>query len=118
MLLSAPWKLVLHLIGLYLHAANPCYILNYMVQYAQSSFDVSFAAPIELQRERPRFATQIMIKEDRAAVLGQLGALHTLHEAEPRINIVPGHDGGAVEQLIDARLMKRRFQIAASNQGD
>ena len=27
-----------------LHTANPCCILNHMVQYAQSSFDVSFAA--------------------------------------------------------------------------
>jgi glyoxylase-like metal-dependent hydrolase (beta-lactamase superfamily II) len=73
---------------------------------------------IEVQRERPRFATQFMIKEDREAVFGQLGALHRLHEAEPRINIVPGHDGVAVERLIDARLMKRRFQSAAGNQGD
>jgi glyoxylase-like metal-dependent hydrolase (beta-lactamase superfamily II) len=71
---------------------------------------------IELQRERPRFATQIMIKEDRAAVFGQLGALHRLHEAEPRINIVPGHDGVAVERLIEARLMRPRFGSAASDQ--
>jgi glyoxylase-like metal-dependent hydrolase (beta-lactamase superfamily II) len=71
---------------------------------------------IEVQRERPRFATQIMIKEDRAAVFGQLGALHTLHEAEPRINIVPGHDGVAIERLIDARLMRPRFGSSASDQ--
>jgi glyoxylase-like metal-dependent hydrolase (beta-lactamase superfamily II) len=71
---------------------------------------------IEVQRERPRFATQFVIKEDRAAVFGQLGALQRLHGAEPRINIVPGHDGVAVERLIDAGLMRRRFGSAASDQ--
>src|SRR5258707_4233449 len=71
---------------------------------------------IEVQRERPRFVTQFTIKEDRAAVFGQLGALHRLHEAEPRIHIVPGHDGVAVERLIDARLMRPRFGSTASDQ--
>jgi glyoxylase-like metal-dependent hydrolase (beta-lactamase superfamily II) len=71
---------------------------------------------IEVQRERPRFVTQFTIEEDRAAVFGQLGALHGLHEAEPRIHIVPGHDGVAVERLIDARLMRPRFGSAATDQ--
>jgi glyoxylase-like metal-dependent hydrolase (beta-lactamase superfamily II) len=70
---------------------------------------------IELQRERPRFATQFIIEEDRAAVFSQLGALHRLHEVEPRINIIPGHDGTAVERLIDAGLMRSRFGSAASD---
>lgn len=69
---------------------------------------------IEVQRERPRFATQFVIEEDRTAVFGQLGALHRLHEAEPRINIVPGHDGEAVGRLIDASLMTSKFGSAAS----
>jgi glyoxylase-like metal-dependent hydrolase (beta-lactamase superfamily II) len=67
---------------------------------------------IDLQRERPRFATQFMMQEDRSAVFGQLGALHKLHEAEPRINIVPGHDGDVVGRLIDAGLMRRGFATA------
>ena len=71
---------------------------------------------IELQRERPRLVTQFTIEEDRAAVFGQLGALHRLHEAEPRINIVPGHDGVAVDRLIDAGLLKSRFGSASSDQ--
>ncbi len=71
---------------------------------------------VAVQRERPRFVTQFTIKEDRAAVFGQLGALHRLHEAEPRIQIVPGHDGVAVERLIDARLMRPRFGSTASDQ--
>jgi glyoxylase-like metal-dependent hydrolase (beta-lactamase superfamily II) len=70
---------------------------------------------IDVQRERPRLITQFMIKEDRAAVFGQLGALQRLHQAEPRIHIVPGHDGVAVEQLVAAGLMKPRFGSAASD---
>jgi DNA-binding transcriptional ArsR family regulator len=31
-------------LGLPLHAANPCPILNHMVQYSQARFDASFAA--------------------------------------------------------------------------
>jgi glyoxylase-like metal-dependent hydrolase (beta-lactamase superfamily II) len=71
---------------------------------------------IELERERPRFATQFVMKEDRVAVFSELVALHRLHEAEPRIHIVPGHDGVAVERLIDAGLMRPRFGSTASDQ--
>jgi glyoxylase-like metal-dependent hydrolase (beta-lactamase superfamily II) len=71
---------------------------------------------IEVQRERPRLVTQFTIEEDRAAVFGQLVALHRLHEAEPRIHIVPGHDGAAVEQMVAAGLMKTRFGSVASDQ--
>jgi glyoxylase-like metal-dependent hydrolase (beta-lactamase superfamily II) len=69
---------------------------------------------IEVQRERPRFATQFIIQEDRKAVFGELVALHGLHEAEPRLNIVPGHDGVAVGRLIDAGLMAPKFTSAAN----
>lgn len=71
---------------------------------------------IELQRERARFATQFVIQEDRAAVFGQLSALHKLHEAEPRIHIVPGHDGVVVKRLIDEGLMKAQFDSSPSDQ--
>jgi glyoxylase-like metal-dependent hydrolase (beta-lactamase superfamily II) len=67
---------------------------------------------IELQRERPRFATQFMMGEDRVAVFGQLVALHRLHEAEPGISIVPGHDGVVVNHLIGAGLVSARFGSA------
>jgi glyoxylase-like metal-dependent hydrolase (beta-lactamase superfamily II) len=69
---------------------------------------------IEVQRERARLATQFIIEEDRAAVFGQLRTLHRLHEAEPRIHIVPGHDGAAVEQMVAAGLMRLRFGSTAS----
>ena len=71
---------------------------------------------IDLQRERARLITSFMIQEDRDAVFGQLAALKRLHAAEPGIHIVPGHDGVAVERLIDARLMRPRFGSTASDQ--
>jgi glyoxylase-like metal-dependent hydrolase (beta-lactamase superfamily II) len=64
---------------------------------------------IELQRERARLMTMVFIKEDRRAVFGQLAALKRLHEAQPAIHIVPGHDGPVIESLIAAGVLKRGF---------
>jgi glyoxylase-like metal-dependent hydrolase (beta-lactamase superfamily II) len=64
---------------------------------------------IELQRERARLMTMLFIKEDRRAVFGELAALKRLHEAQPAIHIVPGHDGPVIESLIAAGVLKRGF---------
>jgi glyoxylase-like metal-dependent hydrolase (beta-lactamase superfamily II) len=65
---------------------------------------------VELQRERARLVTTFMIKEeDRHAVFGELAALKQLHAAEPRIHIVPGHDGSVVDELVAAGLLKAQF---------
>jgi len=64
---------------------------------------------IELQRERARLMTMLFIKEDRKAVFGELVALQRLHEAQPAIHIVPGHDGPVVDSLVAAGVLKRGF---------
>jgi glyoxylase-like metal-dependent hydrolase (beta-lactamase superfamily II) len=65
---------------------------------------------VELQRERARLVTTFMIKdEDRHAVFGELAALKQLRAAEPRIHIVPGHDGSVVDELVAAGLLKSQF---------
>jgi glyoxylase-like metal-dependent hydrolase (beta-lactamase superfamily II) len=65
---------------------------------------------VELRRERPRLITTFMLAdEDRHAVFGELAALKQLHAAEPRIHIVPGHDGSVVDELVAAGLLKSRF---------
>jgi glyoxylase-like metal-dependent hydrolase (beta-lactamase superfamily II) len=64
---------------------------------------------IELQRERARLMTMLFIKEGRKAVFGQLAALKRLHEAQPAIHIVPGHDGPVVDSLVAAGVLKRGF---------
>jgi len=64
---------------------------------------------IELQRERARLMTSLFLKEDRRAVFGELAALKRLHEAQPAIHIVPGHDGPVIQSLITAGVLKRGF---------
>lgn len=64
---------------------------------------------IELVRERARLVTQFMLKEDREAVFAQLAELKRLHEAEPGIHIVPGHDGETVDALESAGVIKAGF---------
>lgn len=64
---------------------------------------------IELQRERARLMTMLFIKEDRRAVFGELAALKRLHETQPAIHIVPGHDGPVIESLIAGGVLKRGF---------
>jgi glyoxylase-like metal-dependent hydrolase (beta-lactamase superfamily II) len=71
--------------------------------------DVSWRSRnIDLVRERPWFMT-LMIGEDRQAVLAQLQALNALRQAEPRLALVPGHDGPAVTSLVNAGLLTAGF---------
>jgi len=67
----------------------------------------------EQVRERARLVTQFFLGEDRDAVLAQLSALRTLAAAEPKLHLVPGHDGPAMKRLLDAGLMSSRFQPPA-----
>ncbi|MEN6541003.1 MBL fold metallo-hydrolase [Parvibaculum sp.] len=64
---------------------------------------------IDLVRERPRLMTQFMLKEDRGEVFAQLRELHRLHAAEPKLSIVPGHDGATVTALEQAGVLKTGF---------
>jgi glyoxylase-like metal-dependent hydrolase (beta-lactamase superfamily II) len=64
---------------------------------------------IEVQRERARLMTILFLKEDRTAVFGELAALKRLHETQPAIHIVPGHDGPVIDALVTAAVLKRRF---------
>jgi glyoxylase-like metal-dependent hydrolase (beta-lactamase superfamily II) len=64
---------------------------------------------ITTQRERARLVTWLMLKEDRPAVFAELAALGRLHAAEPKIHIVPGHDGTVVDALVASGEMKSQF---------
>jgi glyoxylase-like metal-dependent hydrolase (beta-lactamase superfamily II) len=64
---------------------------------------------VTLVRERPRFITN-MLAEDRAAVMRQLAALHSLTETEPKVKLVPGHDPDVIAELIKGGLMHDKFQ--------
>src|SRR5262249_50483518 len=47
---------------------------------------------VELVRERARLVTSFFIHEDHDAVMLELAELHRIHEAEPNLHIIPGHD--------------------------
>jgi len=64
---------------------------------------------IEHVRERPLFIT-LLIGEKRPPVLAQFKALNALHQAEPGIALIPGHDGPAVAALEGAGLLQKGFQ--------
>lgn len=65
---------------------------------------------IDLIRERARLVTQFFLKEDRHAVFGQLKELARLREAEPKLVIVPGHDGEIIDALTTSKVMTKDFE--------
>ena len=65
---------------------------------------------IETLRERARLVTMFFLKENRTQVFGELKALSDLHAAEPKINIVPGHDGGVMAGLLTAGVVTQGFE--------
>jgi glyoxylase-like metal-dependent hydrolase (beta-lactamase superfamily II) len=50
-------------------------------------------------RQRPRFVTALLIREDREAVYAQLQALKQLAREQPEVQQVPGHDATIVDAL-------------------
>ena len=70
----------------------------------------SQADNIKLQRGRSRLVDDFMVGSDHGAVLLQLVALHRLSLNEPRIAMVPGHDGAAIARFEAQNLMRRGFQ--------
>jgi glyoxylase-like metal-dependent hydrolase (beta-lactamase superfamily II) len=63
---------------------------------------------IEHVQGPPRLAS-LMLKNDRQANACQLIALKRLLESEPKLGIVPGHDGPRIEELIAAGTLVRGF---------
>jgi glyoxylase-like metal-dependent hydrolase (beta-lactamase superfamily II) len=64
---------------------------------------------IEMQRERPRWVTSLLVREDRDQVGGEINALHALSIAEPSVKIVPGHDGDVIAALTQAGYLEKGF---------
>jgi glyoxylase-like metal-dependent hydrolase (beta-lactamase superfamily II) len=66
---------------------------------------------VETGKGRPRLLSQFMLNEDRDAVFAELAMLKALHEAEPDLLIVPGHDVAAVDALIASGAMTAQFKM-------
>jgi|SRR5579883_133867 len=73
--------------------------------------DVAWAfASVEKEKARPRFISSFMLHEDRGAVMLELAALHRLHDAEPNLHMLAGHDGAPIDALEKQGLLIERFQ--------
>jgi glyoxylase-like metal-dependent hydrolase (beta-lactamase superfamily II) len=66
---------------------------------------------IEIERERPRWMTALLVRENRDQVGGEIKALHALTVAEPGVKLVPGHDGDAIAALTSAGYLEKGFVL-------
>ena len=76
--------------------------------------DVASAADnVRLQSIRPRYTTEFYgtTHDDRRAVMLETIALHRLHESDPEITLVPGHDAIAIRQLEAQELLSLGFRL-------
>lgn len=64
---------------------------------------------IDLVRERPLFMT-LIIGENRHQVLAEFQALHDLILANPKLKLVPGHDGEVINALTSEGVLKAGFK--------
>jgi glyoxylase-like metal-dependent hydrolase (beta-lactamase superfamily II) len=65
---------------------------------------------VRLQRIRARLVTQFYTYDDRDAVMLQTQALGALAKAEPKIALIPGHDGAAIMAFEKQGLFARGFR--------
>lgn len=65
---------------------------------------------VELLRTRARLVSQYMLGEDRDAVIRQLTELKRIHDAEPNLFMVPGHDAKHHEELVKAGVLVQGFK--------
>ena len=65
---------------------------------------------IETGKGRPRLVSDLLLHEERDTVFEELAMLKALHEAEPDLLIVPGHDIAAVDALIASGAMIAGFK--------
>lgn len=80
----------------------------------------SLADNVRLERLRSRYVTDWYHGgpgDDRDAVMAQTIALHDLAAANPRLTLVPGHDGAAMAALIKAALLVEHFSQKSKKRG-
>ena len=65
---------------------------------------------VEVVRERARLITQFFIREDRDAVMLELAELHRIHQAEPNLHLIPGHDAIVLADALKTGLLIDKFK--------
>jgi glyoxylase-like metal-dependent hydrolase (beta-lactamase superfamily II) len=69
---------------------------------------------VRLIKIRSRLVTDFMTHDDRTAVFLQSQALNRLSKAEPKIVLIPGHDGAALADVERQGLLTRGFSLTRS----
>jgi glyoxylase-like metal-dependent hydrolase (beta-lactamase superfamily II) len=64
---------------------------------------------VERLREKARFVSWLS-GEDRDKVRDELSALHQLQLTHPEVNLMPGHDGAALDDFVNDGLLVRGFR--------
>jgi glyoxylase-like metal-dependent hydrolase (beta-lactamase superfamily II) len=67
-------------------------------------------ASVETLAARPRLTSDYFLSEDRDAVLLQLAELKRLHDTEPGLKMVAGHDGEQMADLVSAGVIVKGFK--------
>ncbi len=65
---------------------------------------------VDLVRERARLVTSYFIREDHDAVMLELAELHRLHQAEPNLHIIPGHDAKVLADALKSGIFIEKFK--------
>lgn len=65
---------------------------------------------VERVAARARFVSDYYLKENRGAVLLQIAELKRLHDAEPGIIMIAGHDGKQMQELVANGLVVKGFK--------
>ena len=58
-----------------------------------------------------RLVTAFFLREDRNAILEELTWLHQVHEQEPKLHLVPGHDGPVIDELVKQGVLTKGFVL-------
>lgn len=64
---------------------------------------------VDIVRERPLFMT-LIVHENRDQVMGEFKALNELQKVEPKLKLIPGHDGVVVKALTAEGLVMQGFK--------
>jgi glyoxylase-like metal-dependent hydrolase (beta-lactamase superfamily II) len=65
---------------------------------------------IDQQRQRARLVTWWFLNEDRDQVMLELKEFKRLAEAEPKLEMMPGHDQGVLDHFVSAGLLVKGFK--------
>jgi len=64
---------------------------------------------IDVQKERPRWVTALLVQEDRDQVSNEIRALRELRDQDPTVALIPGHDGDVIGRMTAAGFMEKGF---------